>query len=290
MVNLTPYLVLGLALGGVFALSSVGIVVLFRATGVLNFAGGAIGALSAFVAWTLTQQWHWNQWVSYLIGILVATAVSVAYGITAGRALAQRPPIVKAVGTLAVLLLLVGFMTVVWPENVTRSMPLPTSAFSVSIGQAVINGTQMLSMAIPIVVTVGTAIFLKKTKLGMAMRALADDREISAMLGVPVRKVEAIAWIGAGVLAGVSGILLSNLVNLAASDLTFLVIPALAVALAARLESLWISLGVGFAIGVLQAALTPFSGISEFRSATPFVVATIAVLWLAWRRPTLGRV
>jgi len=145
-------------------------------------------------------------------------------------------------------------------------------------------------MAIPIVVTVGTAIFLKKTKLGMAMRALADDREISAMLGVPVRKVEAIAWIGAGVLAGVSGILLSNLVNLAASDLTFLVIPALAVALAARLESLWISLGVGFAIGVLQAALTPFSGISEFRSATPFVVATIAVLWLAWRRPTLGRV
>ena len=70
------------------------------------------------------------------------------------------------------------------------------------------------------------------------MRALANDREITATLGVPVRRVEAAAWLGSGLLAGVAGLLLSNLVGLDATTLTFLVISSLAAALIARLQSI----------------------------------------------------
>ena len=70
------------------------------------------------------------------------------------------------------------------------------------------------------------------------MRALANDREITATLGVPVRRVEAAAWLGSGLLAGAAGLLLSNLVGLDAATLTFLVISSLAAALIARLRSL----------------------------------------------------
>ena len=74
------------------------------------------------------------------------------------------------------------------------------------------------------------------------MRALADDREITATLGVPVRRVEAAAWLGSGLLAGAAGLLLSDLVGLDAVNLTFLVISSLAAALIARLRSLVVTL------------------------------------------------
>ena len=69
------------------------------------------------------------------------------------------------------------------------------------------------------------ALFLRVTKLGTAMRAMANDREITAMLGVPVRRVEAAAWLGSGVLCGIAGLLLADLVGLDTAALTFLVIP-----------------------------------------------------------------
>ena len=99
------------------------------------------------------------------------------------------------------------------------------------------------------------------TKLGTAMRALANDREITATLGVPVRRVEAVAWFGSGIFCGMAGLLLPDLLtSLDYSALTFLVISALAAALIGRLRSLWMTLFGGLAVGVFQAVLTPVHG------------------------------
>jgi branched-chain amino acid transport system permease protein len=136
------------------------------------------------------------------------------------------------------------------------------------------------------------------TKMGTAMRALANDREITAMLGVPVRRVEAAAWFGSGILCGAAGLLLSNLVGLDIVGLTFLVIPALAAALIGQLRSLWITLAAGFVIGLVQSCLTAFSSLTigsktidlaQYRQMTPFVLAIIALLWFARRRQVLVR-
>jgi branched-chain amino acid transport system permease protein len=142
-------------------------------------------------------------------------------------------------------------------------------------------------VAFPIVVTAGTTIFLRVTKVGTAMRALANDREITAMLGVPVRRVEAAAWFGSGLVCGTAGLLLANLVGLDIVGLTFLVIPALAAALIGQLRSLWVTLAAGFVIGIVQSCLTAFRDLAEYRSLTPFVLAIIALLWFARRRPVL---
>jgi branched-chain amino acid transport system permease protein len=131
-------------------------------------------------------------------------------------------------------------------------------------------------------------VFLRVTKLGIAMRSLADDREITAMLGVPVRRVEAAAWLGSGLLSGATGLLLSTLVGLDSVTLTFLVIASLSAALVGRLQSLWLTLVAGLVIGVLQSSLTPFDSVSPYRSMTPFLVAIIALLWLARRRQVLA--
>jgi branched-chain amino acid transport system permease protein len=120
--------------------------------------------------------------------------------------------------------------------------------------------------------------FLRLTKLGTAMRAVANDREITAMLGVPVRRVEAAAWLGCGVLSGVSGLLLADLVALDATTLTFLVISSLAAALIARLQSIPLTLAAAIVVGVVESMLTPIPSLTNYADMTPFVLAGIALL------------
>jgi branched-chain amino acid transport system permease protein len=147
-----------------------------------------------------------------------------------------------------------------------------------------VNYTQVIGFAFGVVITIATAAFLRFTSLGTAMRAMANDREITATLGVPVRRVEAVAWLGSGLLAGFAGLLLSNLVGLDANTLTFLVISSLAAALIARLQSLVVTLIAGIVVGVVNAMITPILSISEYRDMTPFVLAIVALLFLSRHR------
>jgi branched-chain amino acid transport system permease protein len=278
-----PFIITGLALGGVYALSGVGLVVLYRTTGVLNLAFGAVGAMGALIAWELINNAGWDEYPAYLVCILFGGVVTLAYGLVFGPPLAGRDPLVKATASLGLALILLGAMSWIWSDK-ARSMVLPTSNENFMVSDLLVNYTQVIGFVFGVAVTVVTAAFLRFTGLGTAMRALANDREITATLGVPVRRVEAAAWLGSGLLAGVAGLLLSNLVGLDANTLTFLVISSLAAALIARLRSLFVTLIAGIVVGVVNAMVTPILSISEYRDMTPFVLAIIALLWLSRHR------
>ena len=278
-----PFIATGLALGGVYALSGVGMVVLYQTTGVLNLAFGAIGAMGALIAWELVNNAGVPEGFAYLACVLVGGLITLLYGLAFGPTLAARDPLVKATATLGLLLILLGAMSWIWSDK-ARSLTLPTSEPAFDISTVTVTWTQVVALGLGIVVTFGTGIFLKVTNLGTAMRALANDREIAATLGVPVRRVEAQAWLVSGLLAGAAGLLLSNLVGLDAATLTFLVISALAAALIARLRSLPVTFFAALVVGLVTALITPIFSISEYRSMTPFVLAVIALLWISRHR------
>ena len=283
--NFEPFLVSGLALGGVYALSGVGLVVLYRATGVLYLAFGAAGALGALTAWSLSQQGA-PGWLTWLACIAVAAAVTLGYGAVFGPALAKRDPLVKAVATIGLTLVLYGLMDLLWTTSggQARSLTLPTDSSGFATGQITVTDTQVIALAAGVVLTAATGAFLRYTKLGTAMRAMANDREITATLGVPVRKVEAAAWLGCGVLAGIAGLLLADLVALDATTLTFLVISSLAAVLVARLRSIALTFAAAIVVGLLHDLLTPVVSLSNYRDMTPFVIAAIGLLVLSRHR------
>ena len=278
-----PFVVTGLALGGVYALSGVGMVVLYRATGVLNLAFGAVGAMGALLAWELINTHGWAQGPAFVVCVLFGGAVTLLYGVLFGPPLASRDPLVKATATLGLALILLGIMDLVWSDK-ARSMILPTSNHGFEISDIFVNYTQVIAVGFGLAVMALTAFFLRFTKTGTAMRALANDREITATLGVPVRRVEAAAWLGSGLVSGASGLLLSNLVGLDAATLTFLVISSLAATLIGRLQSITVTFIAGIVIGLVNALVTPIASISQYRDMTPFVLATIALLVLSGRR------
>src|SRR2546421_6084780 len=269
--DVEQFLITGLSLGGVYALSGVGMVVLYRATGVLNLAFGAVGAMGALIAWQLINHAGFGFWPAALISVLFGGVVTLAYGMVFGPALARRDPLVKAAATLGLTLVLLGVMDLLWPSSggASRALTIPTDNNTFQVGQISVTYTNVIALALGLLITVVTAAFLRFTKLGTAMRAMANDREITATLGVPVRRVEAAAWFGCGVLSGVAGVLLADLVALDATSLTFLVISTLAATLIARLRSILITFVAALVIGLVTAELTPISSLSNYRDMTP---------------------
>ena len=300
--DLVQFVPLGLAVGAVYGVSGVGIVVLYRTTGVLNFAYGAIGALGVFIAFDLINKTSWcPDWLAYLATVLVGGAIMLAYGLVFGPVFAARDPLVKAAATLGLMLILLAAMSWIWPANEVRAVPLPSDNwhnYGYQIGDIRVSWTKIIALLFALGVTAGTTVFLRYTKLGTAYRAVANDREITATLGVPVRFVEASAWLVSGFVCGASGLLLSGLINsLEAATLTFLVISSLAAALIGRLQSLWVTLFAALVIGVVESCLQAFSlwptesqPLAQYRAMTPFVIAIVALLVLGRRRElTLSR-
>jgi len=288
--ELEQFLVSGLALGGVYALSGVGLVVLYRATGVLYLAFGAVGALGAFLAYEMLQA-SAPQWAAWIVCILFGGLVTLLYGMIFGPALAGRDPLVRAVATLGLALILFGAMELLWPptSGATRAISLPTDNGGFTVFGLQVTWTQVIALGSGVVLTIGTGWFLRYTKLGTAMRAMANDRVITATLGVPVRRVEAAAWFGCGILAGFAGLLLADLVQLEPATLTFLVISSLAAALIGQLRSIAVTFAAGIVIGLIHDLLTPFSALTNYRDMTPFVLAVIALLWASRHRTVVTR-
>jgi branched-subunit amino acid ABC-type transport system permease component len=276
--NLGPFIISGLSTGALYALSAVGLVVLYRASGVVNLAQGAVGALAAIIAWQIADSGG-PQWAGWIAGVTAATATSLAYGRLIAPRLAHSDPIVRAVATLGLALILLGFMDLFWGEY-GRVLRLPTDALGLRILDVRVTYTRLIALGLSLVFTIATIVFLARTRMGLAMRALANRREISALLGVPILKVDSCAWAMSGVIAGVSGILLANLARMQPLFLTFVVIPAIAAAIAGRVQSLGVAVIGGLAIGVVEAIGTPFPAIAPYRTLTPFIFAILALIWL----------
>ena len=213
--------------------------------------------------------------------IVFGGVVTLGYGMVFGPALAGRGPLVQSISTLGLALVLFGVIDLAWPTTggQSPSISFPTDNGGFTVVGLQVSWTQVIALALGVAITVGTAVFLRFSKLGTAMRAMANDRVITATLGVPVRRVEAAAWLGCGLLAGVAGIMLADLSALDDTTLTFtVVISSLAAALIGQLRSIPVTFAAAIVIGLVHDLITPITQISNYQDMTPFVLAAIALL------------
>jgi branched-chain amino acid transport system permease protein len=277
-----PFFIAGLALGSIYALSGLGLVLLYRASGTLNFAQGAYGALAVLIGWELNEVYRVALLPALALGFLAAPILSVLWGRLVGRAMAHQDAVVRATATLGPALMALGLCNWHWNDK-ARTLRLPSDDHGFIVGGVRVSMTQVLVLVLAVVVTIAATWLLRVTRTGTAMRALADDRELSSLLGVRVRRVEMLAWAISGALAGLSAIPLASLTVLTANNLTFLVIPAIAAALLGRLVSLWGTLLGGIAIGVAQAMVIQVPELAPYRSLVPFLAAVAVTVWLGRR-------
>ncbi|CUH82267.1 branched-chain amino acid ABC transporter permease [Tropicibacter naphthalenivorans] len=270
------FLVSGLAVGSLYALGGIGMVVLYRASGVLNLASGAIGALGVMVAWQL-QQWGWAQPITWGVAIALAAALSLVYGRLIAPGLAWRAPVVKAVATLGFALVVLGLTAFAWEDDV-RKFTLPTDKAAVMILGLRVTVTRLIVVGAAFALVAGIWLYLTKTRTGLQMRALANDRDLSAMIGVNILRVESIAWGIAGVIAGFTGLMFGDLVRLEPVVITFMVIPAVTAAICGRLDNLGLVLMGGLTMGVVESLLTLSPALKSARPVAPFLIAAVVLI------------
>jgi branched-chain amino acid transport system permease protein len=284
--NVLPFIAAGIGLGSVYALSGVGLVVLYRSSGTLNFAFGALGAIAAYCTWSIIRM-DVPAPLAWIAGIAVAAGLSFAYGRLIAPLLRHRERAVRAIGTLGFALFILGCTGLIWSETVPRRLTLPTDQMYAMLFSVRVTYTRLLALLLAVVMVGAIAVLLNRTRLGLSMRALAADRNISSLIGIRVVKVDAIAWLISGVFAGVAGLLLADLVALNATYLTFLVIPAIAAAIFGRLQSLGATALGGLIAGITEALLIAVPVANLYRSAAPFVLALLFITLFGGRRTAM---
>ncbi len=270
------FIVSGLAVGSLYALGGIGLVLLYRATGILNLAAGAIGALSVFVSWQLVQ-WGIVAPLAWLIGLVLAVCLAVIFGRGLAPHMAWRDPVVKAVATLGYALIILGIIRSLWGDH-PRKFELPTDKVGVMIIGLRVTATRLFVIFMSVAFVIAITAALDRTRIGLFMRALANNRRISSLIGIPIIRVETIAWAISGLLFGFTGMMFGDLVRLEPVALTFIVIPCVAAAICGRLQSLPLVLIGGLGMGVVESLLTLSDTFKSVRPIAPFVIAAIFLL------------
>ncbi|MET9379019.1 ATP-binding cassette domain-containing protein [Streptomyces sp. NPDC002992] len=248
MASLTYDLTLaGLAVGSAAALTGIGLIVTYRATGVLNLAHGAIAMVCAYVVRQLVVEWGWPLPLGALLTLLV---VAPGIGLVLDRAV-FRPlallgsgPAQTLVASIGVFVLLVGGAALVWGGGARADAPV------------LLGDDPWVQLAVVVLLAVAVGAVTRRTRFGRELRAVVDNRPLAMLAGIDADRVSAVGWAFGAFTAGLTGVLLAPHVRLDPYGMPLLVVEVIAVAVVARMRSLPVAIVTALAIGVAQAQLT----------------------------------
>lgn len=285
MTRLLQYVVAGLTTGSLYALVALGIALLYRSSRVLNFAHGDLATFATFVAFTL------------LLGALpfgVAVGASLAAAALLGAAFfffILRPAkestlLGRIVITLGFALLLSGTMQLVWGSE-TQRFPFPLSDAPVLQFRGVVVSQMGLGTIVAGVVLMALMyVLVQRTRVGLAMRAVAQNAGAAQALGIPARRIYALTWGLASALGGAAGVLLAPAVYLDPYMMLDPFLKGFAGAVLGGMDSLPGAVLGGFLLGVAE---TVFAGFVSFKFKTTLAFGIILLVLLVRPEGLLGR-
>ncbi|MEJ3747371.1 ABC transporter permease [Actinomycetes bacterium KLBMP 9797] len=282
MTGFLAFTVLGLVTGAGYAVAASGLVLTYSTSRVFNVAHGAVGMVMAFLCWELTVQRGLPAWLAVLLVVGVAAPLlgAVAERVMM-RHLAGAPEGTTLVVTVGLLVMLIGAAQAVWPATARPVEPF-FGQRGFQVGSAFVTYHDLVMVAAAVVVAGGLYGLLTRTRIGAAMRASVDNRELLALYGARTSLVSALSWAIGAALAALAGILLTPVVGLSYFDLTLLVISAYAAAVVGRLRSLpWTFVGallLGLAQSYAVGYLPPSEALSGLRAAIPALFLFAALL------------
>ena len=251
-------LVNGAIQGMLYAFLAFGLILVYRANRIINFAHAGLGLVPAVTALLLVSNRHWP-YVPALLVMLIGSALVGAVIELAMRRFWDAPRLIATVVTIGFAQIFV-YLEINLPDWVGGTTGLPThfptpySGFKLTIGGIIFSGDYFAIVVAAVVVCAGLTAFLRYTRAGIAVRASAENSDRARLLGVPVGRLSTIVWVLAGVCSGIAVFLQAPVTALPAggSVSPLILLYGLAVAIVARMESLPVAFGAGMAIGVIQ--------------------------------------
>jgi branched-chain amino acid transport system permease protein len=252
----------GAVFGALYALNAIGLVLVFRANRVVNFAQAEFGVIAAVLTIQFVLQWDWNFYAAVAAGLVIAAALAGLIEATVIRRFSRAPRLILAVVTIALAQVLAGLAQViplVWKGTTTNTFEVPFEA-SFTVYPVIFDAAQVLALAVVPVVVLALAAFLRWSPYGMAIRAAAENGDRARLLGVPVPRLSTIVWTVAGVLSALAVLLrvcvtgFSSFTSVSSGGSSLLLF-TLAAAVIGRMERLPTTVVAAVALGVFQEAV-----------------------------------
>ena len=268
----------GLATGSIYGALALALVLVHRATGVVNFAQGQMAVVSTFVAWSLT-----SAGAPVIAAIAVAVAFSLLFGAAVERVVMRRfereSPMIAVVVTVGLLVFLNGLSALIWGYDIKPFPPL-FSGGTLRVGGVTIAVASLGSIAVLVAVVVALQALFMRTRLGLALRAVADNPDSSSLSGLPVGTLLMVGWGLAAGLGALAGCLVAPKIYLDPNMLAGVIVYALAAAILGGLDSPLGAVVAAWIIGVTENLAGTYIGFigNDLRVAVPLLLIVLVLL------------
>jgi len=271
------YLISGIMTGGIYGLIGVGIVIIFKATQVFNFAVGTLMTLGALICVSLVTQLHLPFWVAVPTTLVLAGIVGILIERVGLRPLLAQPILALVMATLAIESILRGLMLMVWTGY---TISFPRGLFpgkTIFLGPLFISHEFLIAFFVAFISFSLVGLFFYKTQTGLKMRVTAESHDVAMSLGVNITTIFAFAWMLAVMVGTLSGIIIGNRLGLQViitSSMAFKALPAI---IFGGLDSVTGAIIGGLVVGVLEKMAGGYID-PKFAEITPYIILLLILM------------
>lgn len=246
-------IVFGLVAGGIYGLFAVGIVLVYRGSGVINFAQGEVGTLALFLAWYLITDRGWPWLAGAVAAIALAAGVGWAFERLVVRPMIDASRVAVAVATVGLLGFLLALEFKLFSES-PRAIAGPIGGLGVKVAGVFVSPTQILALVVTVAVAGGLALLLKRTDFGLGVLAAAEDPVAVRLVGVPLARVSGFIWAAGAATAALAALLIEPTIGVFVPGFASeLFLRGMAAAVVGGLKSLPGAFVGGLVVGLIEA-------------------------------------
>ncbi|GAB6876870.1 branched-chain amino acid ABC transporter permease [Thermaerobacter litoralis] len=257
MITVLQNLVGGLSAGSLYALVAVGLVTVFKATGIINFAQGEIAMVATFLGLVALQQMGLGYWEAFLFGTLAAAALGLLLERLFLRPLLHVSHVSQIMVTIGLGMILNGMAGLQWGYE-PRAFPAPVGGAPLNLGGVAVSADHLAVLGVAVVAMSALFLFYRYTRLGAAVRAVAQNLPAAQLMGIPAGRVFAVTWAVAAGLGGIAGMLIAPATSLEPNFMAEVLIKGFAAAILGGITSLPGAVVGGLLLGVLETAVAGF--------------------------------
>ena len=277
MHNFFQFVIGGLGFGGIYAFAALGLVLIFKTSGVVNFAFGAMATVVTLILWSLLNHAGLPFAAAWVLAMLIAMLIG---GFTNGilmRRIERSAVLVQIVLTLGLLILIEGLAGVLW-GYAPKSIPQPLSGNSVNVASFLITPNDLFIIGLTVGIGLLLFVVFEWTRVGLAMRAIAADREVASLMGIRTNLYVTGSWAFGTALSGVAAILVAPKPGLEPTMMDQVAVFAFAAAVVGGFGSLIGAVVGGFLIGIASNLIAAY--VSTDLQLTLIFAVIVAVLYV----------
>ena len=271
------YLISGIMTGGIYGLIGVGIVIIFKATQVFNFAVGTLMTLGALICVSLITQLHLPFWLAVPATLALAGIIGILIERVGLRPLLSQPVLSLVMATLAIESILRGLMLMVWTGYTISFPPGLFPGKTIFIGPLFISHEFLIAFVVAFISFALVGLFFFKTHTGLKMRVTAESHDVAMSLGVNITTFFAFAWMLAVMVGTLAGIIIGNRLGLQViitSSLAFKALPAI---MFGGLDSVAGAIIGGLVVGVLEKMAGGYID-PKIAEITPYIILLLVLM------------